>query len=391
MTEIDLTCPHCLGMAEIGDRHKVRIGDARGELVTQYWCRSCTSDTRRCGGCSTRYDEDSASINIIEVSTGRQRSTFCYFEECYIGNVWVCATDGKVNYTGDSFCATCDRDKDGNLQRCRCGNGSSDSPVHTSSCQPNLVFHGIATEIMMGFELEMEFTRGLRDAAQFAREKLQIPEIAQLKNDGSLNNGFELVTQPHTLTAYSEQTTLWDTIRELRDDYGARSWDPKSCGFHIHLGRDGFSNGKHMHRFIEFIYRHPEEMMKFGGRKSTYARFDDVWGFDVYDRPIFSFEMKGGENLNGGEKYTAVNTSKQATIELRFMRGTTKIESIFAYLQMAHAIAEYTRTEAEGWCDWDNFASWVVDHTETYPELLAKLPNIKDVSLEALNALTIDA
>ena len=131
--------------------------------------------------------------------------------------------------------------------------------------------------------------------------------------------------------------------------------------------------------------------MKFGGRKSTYARFDDVWGFDVYDRPIFSFEMKGGENLNGGEKYTAVNTSKQATIELRFMRGTTKIESIFAYLQMAHAIAEYTRTEAEGWCDWDNFASWVVDHTETYPELLAKLPNIKDVSLEALNALTIDA
>jgi hypothetical protein len=248
---------------------------------------------------------------------------------------------------------------------------------------------------MIGFELEMEFENGAMDAARYARVALQVPEIAQLKHDGSLNNGFEIVTQPHTFKAYRDDTALWSTIQTLRDDYGGRSWDPKSCGFHIHLARAGFSGGRHMHRFIEFVYRHPEEMMKFGGRKSTYARFDDMWGMDEYDRPIFTFEDKGGDALRGGDKYTAVNTNKEATLELRFMRGTTKIESIFAYLGMAHAIAGFTRDtldiETDDWRDWSRFVDWVTDHAEIYPELLAKLPNITAVSLETLNSLTIDA
>jgi len=394
-------CGKCGDELGSGNRYKVRVENDKAELVLSWWCGNCTggSQTAQCGNCSNRFDKAISANWITKVGSREYGwSTYCRYEDCWVGNIWYCVADKTANLTSNPFCTLCNKDKDGNGQRCRCGNGSERDPVHQSSCQPVLVFHGggEGDDVFMGYEMEVEFgRRSSHEAAQFVREKLQLTEIAQCKGDGSLNNGFEVVTQPHTFGAYRHNTALWDTTNSLRDDFGARGWDPKTCGFHIHVGRDGFANGTHLHKFIEFIYRHPEEMMKFGGRKSSYAKFEDAWGFDEYDRPIFNIDFEKGTDLNGGDKYTAVNTSKEFTVELRFFRGTTKVDTIMAYLGMAHAIVEYTRDvlsdTTDEWYDWKAFDGWVTAHASTYPELAERMPSILGLSLESLNSLTIDA
>lgn len=390
-------CERCNDAIEAGGRYKVRKG-ARGDTKLVYWCSDCTSSsTVKCGECNTRFSMEEESEHIIRFSTDRSRYSYCYYEDCYLDFIWFCANDGEPNPVAHRYCRSCQKDTDGNIQRCRCGGGSPSNPIHVYNCDPTLVFHGEDDDgLFMGFELETQVPSALiTEAAVYAMNQLQTDEIAQLKNDGSIGGGFEIVTQPHTYQAYLSNTKLWETIDTLRTDYKARSWDSGTCGLHIHVSRKAFIDGRHTHRFIEFIYRNSEMMMKYGGRKSDYARFNDVWGFDEYDKPIFTLEGKSsGDDLHGGDKYTAVNTLKRDTLELRFIRGTMNVDSVKASLGLAHALVWYTRhsdDSRDNWYDWDSFVDWVTRGSEAYPELLERLANVRALSLQNLAKSKIDA
>lgn len=394
----EVHCGRCDEIIEVGNRYKVRVGE-QNATVNQRWCGDCTSQyTRQCRECNTRYENENGSDtdNLIVVETQRGRATYCYFNDCYLDHVWFCDCSNS-NLHSDNYCNGCNRDRDGNIRRCRCGSGTEDSPIHQYNCEPTLVFHGDDDgALFMGFELETQISNSnINEAARYALHQLQDVEIAQLKNDGSIGGGFEIVTQPHTYKQYRDNAVLWETIETLRKRYKARSWDSGTCGLHIHISRKAFADGRHTHRFIEFIYRNSDMMMKFGGRKSSYARFNDVWGFDEFDKPIFTLEGKSsGSELRGGEKYTAVNTLKRDTLELRFMRGTTNTNGVKASLGLAHAMVNYTRTLDEAmadWYNWQDFVDYVNGIPYLYPELIARLPEVPDLVLSELEHSKIDA
>ena len=238
----------------------------------------------------------------------------------------------------------------------------------------------------MGFELETEYTRGCGEAGLFASTALD--GVAYLKHDGSLSNGFEIVTHPHTHLTYRENSgMLWDTIETLRTTYGARSWDTDSCGLHIHISRAGFSSGAHLHRFIALVYHNAPTMMKFAGRKSRFARFNDVYTFDEYDRPIFSLKHKtGNPNRHSSERYSAVNTQNEHTIELRFFRGTMNKSGVLGALDLAQAMVEYTRElrlddVKLGALSWEWFADYVASNNGLYPDLYSRLDKVQAVDI----------
>jgi hypothetical protein len=245
----------------------------------------------------------------------------------------------------------------------------------------------------MGFELETQIRGGsIDDAAQFTGVALATDNVGIIKHDASIGrdgyDGFEIVTQPHTHLHYRENSaTLWDTINRLRTDYGARSWDTKSCGLHIHVSRAGFSSGAHMHRFISFVYSNAEYMMKFGGRKSDYARFNDVFTFNEYDQPVKSFKHKvGSPSKYHTERYSAVNTQNRDTLELRFFRGTMNTSTVLSALDLVQAMVEYTRVlrlddVKLGALDWTWFADYVRDNNGLYPDLYARLDKVSGVNI----------
>ena len=354
---------------------------------------SCTVDNESwCNYCSENYSYycENCCESSSESATYVGDTPYC--EDCYSDNCYYC-DDCDESYHNDYPCDC--RESDTVEGKC-CRGYRSSGTIHDYSCKPAPNFKGTSKHGMyLGFELEVEFNTGTgTPASEYASRNLN--GTAYLKHDGSITNGFEIVTHPHTHHEYRENSTLlWNTIEKLRNDYHGRSWDTDTCGLHIHLSRDGFSSGAHLHRFIAFVYHNAPHMMKFAGRKSRFARFNDVYTFDEYDRPVFSIKHKvGNPDRYSSERYSAVNTQNSKTIELRFFRGTMKTSGVLSALDLAQAMVEYTRElrlddVKLGALSWEWFADYVVSNNGLYPDLYSRLDKIQSVDIN--NKITANA
>lgn len=400
-------CINCApaGFAEARNCHEclTLFGDyenryAVGELV---WCRNCTSQwTHTYNCCNTRFD---TRITTQGVVCDKCKSKYW---QCIPCNAW---------YSKDYPCGRCGVNEDGTRPLCVCGSGTDSEPVHLYRCIPTLTFNGEGP-LYFGVELEVQIkdSRLGREGASYARQALE-PDLAILKHDSSIGGGFEIVTMPCSYEFYRKGAgRLWSAIDFVRTKYKGRSWDSESssrtgggsCGMHIHVSRSGFTDVAHQHRFIAFIYHNTEMMMKFSGRKNDYAKFDDAWVMDLYEKPHLSVQHKLNER---GEKYSAVNTCHTDTFELRFFRGNMKIDGILANIGFAHAMVEYTRElpilmeydvpdnngsdtfkVIEFAHQWEKFIEYVLARGELYPELVDRLPKVKDINLRELEASSAD-
>lgn len=359
---------YCYDCARTCDRCEdwVRTDDTHTVDEHELWCEYCYENySSYCENCCNTFSGDVSYVNDTP-----------YCATCYEDNCYWC-DDCEESYSNDYPC-----DCNNRIEGKCCRGYRSSGTIHDYSCKPSPNFKGTSKHGMyLGFELETEL-RDVEGGARFASNSLQ--GLAYLKHDGSISNGFEIVTHPHTHTEYRENSRLlWDTIETLRTQYEARSWDTDTCGLHIHLSRNGFKSGAHLHRFIAFVYHNAPHMMKFAGRKTRFARFNDVYTFDEYDRPVFSIKHKTGNPAwQQTERYSAVNTQNSNTIELRFFRGTMNTSGVLSALDLAQAMVEYTRDLSLhdvklGALQWDWFADYVVSNNGLYPDLYSRLDKIQ--------------
>lgn len=346
-------CEHCERIVDNGETY-----DVSGQI----WCESCTEDDAfYCEHCSDRYNSSRVSYTWFDDCT--------YCEEC-IGNVatWCEHCDQWESSDSDCF--------------------DSNSVIKDYSYKPEPIFYGTNKHgVYLGWELETQLERGdIYVPAERASEKLE--GLAYLKHDGSLRNGFEIVTHPvaHNLLREKELDVYWDTIEILRTTYGMRSWDVRTneCGLHVHVSRAGFSSALHKHMFLRLIYGNPEMMSKFAGRLSRYSTFSDIWTMDEYGVPYRNYSNK---LKSGGERNSAVNVYPSNTIEVRFFRGTLSKEGILACLDLVQACVEYTRhlTSRDvmlGALTWDMFYEYVHDNNGIYPSAYARMPRVTSVNLK---------
>lgn len=366
----DLWCHNCASYCERCDDGM--SNDDNHTVDNESWCQYCTENyAYYCENCCETSSESTTYVSDTP-----------YCESCFSDNCYYC-DDCNDSYHNDYPCEC--RESDSVEGKC-CRGFRASGTIHDYSCKPAPMFKGVSKHKMyLGFELETEM-RDVERASRFASANLE--GIAYLKHDGSISSGFEIVTHPHTHQQYRENSAvLWDTINKLRHEHNARSWDTDTCGLHIHLSRDGFSSGAHLHRFIAFVYKNAPQMMKFAGRKTRFARFNDVYTFDEYDRPVFSIKHKVGHpNMNSSERYSAVNTQNENTIELRFFRGTMKTSGVLSALDLAQAMVEYTRElrlddVKLGALSWEWFADYVVSNNGLYPDLYSRLDKIQSVDI----------
>lgn len=363
----ELWCEECSTECQRCDSGMDR--DDTYSVDDEQWCHSCYEyNTFYCDQCQTSYSNHYDYSSVGD-------DTVC--EHCYSDNCYYC-DDCNENYYDEEPCE-CREGVSGRPCRCR-------AVVHDYNCKPPVTFKGASRHgVYLGFELETVINGDYQLASNYASTNLQ--GVAMLKHDGSIGaSGFEIVTEPHSHSEYRENSKiLWDTIDTLRTDYGARSWDTESCGLHIHVSRAGFSGGAHTHRFLSLVYKNSEMMMKFAGRKSRYARFNDVYTFDEYDKPVFSLKHKlvlGGQT----ERYTAVNTNNRDTLELRFFKGTMNTSGVLSALDLAQAMVEYTRDlrlddVKRGALSWEWFADYVASNNGLYPDLYMRLNKISGVDI----------
>lgn len=386
-----ITCENC--SSEIAEDDV--LTSSGGEIL----CPDCYASCERCSY-SGNTDEDWSWVDDCVRYCQSCSDRYCYWcERCER------TYDGEHVYSrevdGDTWCDHCvdnratyceDCDEYTRDEYCRaCEQSEQAGRVHNYGYKPNPVFHGTpANKLFMGFELEMELnqtsTSGYHEAVNLVTP-LEESDVCYLKSDSSISGtGFELVTHPHTLESYDQATALWDYIEKLRTDYNARSWDTSSCGLHVHVSRTAFRSGAHIHRFLSLVYKNPHEMMKLAGRKnSRYARFNDVYVADDWGIPKFNLHNKI-HNPHFTERYSAVNTGNDYTLELRFFRGNMKREGVMSALELCHASVEYTRNLTlsdvkVGALRWDWFTDWVSANNGIYPNLYLRMSKVHMVSL----------
>ena len=364
-------CSDCLRSCERCDWYGTESDDWHNVQDDRY-CQDCYENhTFYCDYCESTYDSDRGDYSRVD------------------GDIWCDDCTGAHAY----WCDNCDEYRRGD--GCEsCGSDDLDGLIHNYSYKPNPVFHGdasAANNLFMGLELEMELNN--ISSSEYAKavegvSDLDKSDVCYLKHDASIRGtGFELVTHPHTLESYNRNDALWNYIETLRTTYAARSWDTESCGLHVHVSRAAFKSGAHTHRFLALVYKNPKEMMKLAGRKnSRYARFNDVYQQDEWGIPRFQLADKIHRGF-ATERYAAVNTNNDYTLELRFFRGNMKREGIMSALELCHASVEYTRdlTLSDvklGALTWEWFADWVASNNGIYPNLYMRMSKVHMVSLD---------
>lgn len=188
----------------------------------------------------------------------------------------------------------------------------------------------------LGVELEVEAHRvDAEDAAERIHETInggQYGARVFFEHDGSLNSGFEIITQPVGLPAVRE---LFGELLQPDLVRGLRSHRTTTCGLHVHVSRAGLSNLT-IARAVTFVNDSANDAFM-----QALAR--------RYETRYCSYREKDLDEAHiPGDRYEAVNLTGRHTIEFRMFRGSLKLEAVIAAAEFCHALLEFcARPELE--------------------------------------------
>ena len=219
--------------------------------------------------------------------------------------------------------------------------------------------------IYLGCELEFETSD--REVARVKVGK-RLRGHAIMKSDGSIRNGFEVVTCPATIDIQLEvfKSFFTDPITELRN--------ASNVGMHVHVSRKPLSVltvGK-LTRFMN----HPDNKafieLLAGRANNTYCR-QDRGRAEHLSYPLLY--------PTGGDRYNVLNLNNQNTIEFRIFSTPLSYEDFASKLQFIQALVDYSKPcavnlSAYAHAKFEEFIKWVKQNTKSYPELAIKLKGL---------------
>lgn len=334
-------------------------------------------EVRRCDSCGCILQEDEGTIVGDEVLCNEcieDQTITCdhcgqviYTEDCITDDhIWLCQDCFRDYY---HRCESCDRIVHENntnwhidLPYCdHCYDEIDlDDEIEDYSYKPTPLFRGEGNRY---FGVELEIDEGGKDNDYAYRLKnianAQLENI-YIKSDGSLDDGFEIVSHPMTLDYHMNEMN-WEGVMNEAVSLGYRSHQTSTCGLHVHINRNAFGDNQSeqevvISKILFFIEKHWAEMFQFS-RRSEYnmSRWSARFGFEKTGKEILD---KAKDSTNG--RYVAVNLKNYHTIEFRLFRGTLKYNTFIATLQLVNEICNVALFMSENEIDnlsWSEFVS----------------------------------
>ena len=414
-----MLCAECLESlgyvrcTECGEWHEAsEVHDYDGGMI----CESCAESKGlelcdRCGAYSRprnmvevlgdwRHDNMQVCSACLDEMLDRDEAFYCddcgnyylsrYMDRCYPGNGdTICEGCREDHY---SYCSECDElyhnddlwwDEDNDEYLCpTCHRNRERRPryIHDYGFKPYPVFHGTVDDpcfgdpLTFGFEDEVDKGHARDDCAAelyntFGEDQLY------MKNDSSVD--FEIVTHPRTLKSYLEDFDF-DRMCQIPVDFGFKSHDAGTCGFHIHVGRTqlGRTNAdrnfviskivllmwKHWNSLVKFSRRTDSQLSHWAAAPKLTFKPDHI----AYDQANLLDTVRR-QYIDEFDRYRALNLCNNGTIEFRLWRGSLKPVTLKATLQLTSNLCRFAM---------DNTLEDVVKSTwedlvnyETCPEL----------------------
>lgn len=292
-------------------------GTTEGELTEfngRLYCEDCLDDlTLVCNDCGSRF---------LRTHNRSENDDFPICPECYDRDYTRCVRCGRIIDTDhcwypldndDPYCADC------------CST-IENSPIHDYYFKPYPIFYGDGPRYF-GVELEID-------------------------DGGECDSSAEVLDKAIGLGYLSHQAG--------------------TCGLHVHVSRRAFGNkpdaqDNAIARVLFFVERHWAELLRFSRRTQRQL---EQWAarYGYRDRPG---EMLEHVKKGHGSRYTCVNLTNADTIEFRMFRGTLKLNTLIATLQMVDHICDaaiFMSDDELHDLSWSSFVSTVKE-----PELVQYL------------------
>lgn len=384
-----------------------RLTDDKGEI----FCPDCYNELyTTCHECG----EELLIEDAIESEDGDYYCGICYdevFTRCCECGQEVEFGDAHRDSDGEYYCRSCwdDRCYNNGLRDYHQGQSNGGGIDYGM----DYLYNGKRTDNpLMGVELEIDNPNcGDGDFLDTAEDAGDFHEILGenfiMSEDGSLSNGIEIVSCPATLEKHLELP--WKRVMETALNKGYRSHDADTCGLHVHIDREFFSDTDD---FVEYkfyiLFRNNLEWIKRFSRRTNYGycsinnrystgrtSYEDIDKYKAEDiEKIFTCH----KHVYKGERHLAINFLNEETVEYRLFRGTLKYATFVATLQFVDMFAKFvkantlkdivdidlsdfiTMAKSE---DYDEFLSYLVDRKIDTKNAEQDIEN-EDTELEAV-------
>lgn len=313
------TCDSC-GQALPQDQ----MNNFDGSLI----CPECLErETVLCSHCGTRIWKDE--------NAGTEGTPLC--QHCYDNYYMACTHCGRVIHEDDAYYLS----EDSDTPYCSpCYMALRSCCIHDYYYKPEPIFYGNGPRYF-GVELEID-EAGESDnaAAQILRIGNRSDEHIYCKHDGSLEDGFEIVSHPMSLD-YHLHSMPWAEVLAKAQELGYTSHQARTCGLHVHISRESFGSSEMeqdacIARILYFFEKHWEEILKFSRRTPRQLeRWAARYGYKEQPKDILSHAKDKRSN-----RYTCVNLTNVETVEFRVFRGTLKLNTFLATLQFVDRICD---------------------------------------------------
>lgn len=212
-------------------------------------------------------------------------------------------------------------------------------------------------KIHYGLEWEVECNGSMTAAYEHLKNVLP-RHYSIIKDDSTIEFGFELCTRPATL---HEHKKAWSRYWSEPNDHFNNELMSKTCGIHVHITRAplsdlqigkmlAFVQGRSNNRFIENLIAERHSM-----------------GYGDFKRRRKVSDVKG----RYPERYDGLNICNKTTVELRLFRSTTNETRFWKNLEFAEALTHFTYNSVESYrkMHWREFQTFTKNNKKIWPNL----------------------
>ena len=177
------------------------------------------------------------------------------------------------------------------------------------------------------------------------------------ETDGSLDNGFEIISQPHTIDTFYEKTDSWKMMLDILNDATFKSHNAGTCGLHIHVSKTWFGSSErqqnfHIGKIYKFFDAYWTDLLKASRRDTSSTYYCNKNKTDIKRREENRRHKTESHAWQAQAKYDhdtrhdcdshhcALNNSNYGTFEIRLGRGTLNKASFFAWIDLVLTIVK---------------------------------------------------
>ena len=254
---------------------------------------------------------------------------------------------------------------------------------------------GEDTKLYFGFELEINkqnygfYNEHHTDAIFYIRKNFQHLKL-NFEQDGSIGDGFEIVSQPMTYKYIKAHQEDFKKILEYLSSHGYRSHNTGICGLHVHISKEFLGDNDEQikdttNKITLFVETYYNNMKLFARRGNCdYCNYITPLYKSYFDNSVLPTEdylkstkmledLKGKTTryaTHGSSRYFVINTTNPNTLEYRMFKGTLKYETFMATMEFVNNLTNVCKNNMVSKISWNKVIYYGGDFIKEYNENL---------------------